>query len=67
MKANKKHKGGSGMQDLKSLLIELDQVNKNLDRIKNDPSYIEEKTKEVFKNRPKKDYSKDIADIMASL
>lgn len=54
-------------KSLINLLIELDQVNKNLDRIKNDPSYIEEKAKEVFKNRPKKDYSKDIADIMASL
>ena len=70
MKSNKTTERGTvgNMgKSLVNLLIELDQVNKNLDRIKNDPSYIEEKTKEVFKNRPKKDYSKDIADIMASL
>ena len=54
-------------KSLVNLLIEWDQVNKNLDRIKNDPSYIEEKTKEVFKNYKKRDYSKEIDAIMSIL
>lgn len=51
-------------KDLVSLLIELDQVNGRLDKIGNDPSYIEEKTKEVFKNHQKRDYTKELNAII---
>lgn len=51
-------------KDLFSLLMELNQVNGRLDRIKNDPSYIEEKTKEVFKNHQKRDYTKELNAII---
>lgn len=53
-------------KSLIELLTDLDQVNRNLDRIKNDPSYIEEKTREVFKNHKTPDYQKDITAILAS-
>lgn len=53
-------------KDLFSLLMELSQVNQKLDRIKNDPSYIEEKTKEVFKNHQKRDYTKELNAIIDS-
>lgn len=52
------------MKDLKTLLIELDQVNRRLDRIKNDPEYIEQKAKEVFGDKPKRDYSSELNAIM---
>lgn len=53
-------------KDLFSLLVELDQVNGRLDRIKNDPDYIEEKTREVFKNHQKRDYAKELIAIIDS-
>jgi len=53
-------------KSLIELLSDLDRVNRNIDRIKNDPSYIEEKTREVFKNHKALDYQKDIAAILAS-
>lgn len=52
--------------DLFSLLMELNQVNGKLDRIKNDTDYIEEKTKEVFKNHQKRDYTKELNAIIDS-
>lgn len=51
-------------KDLVSLLMELNQVNRKLDRIKNDPDYIEEKTREVFKNHQKRDYAKELNAII---
>lgn len=51
-------------KDLVSLLMELNQVNRKLDRIKNDPDYIREKTDEIFKNRPKRDYTKELNAII---
>lgn len=51
-------------KDLFSLLMELNQVNRKLDRIKNDPDYIREKTDEIFKNRPKRDYTKELNAII---
>lgn len=51
-------------KDLFSLLVELDQVNGRLDGIKNDPDYIEEKTREVFKNHQKRDYTKELNAII---
>lgn len=51
-------------KDLVSLLMELNQVNRRLDRIKNDPDYIEEKTREVFKNHQKRDYTKELNAII---
>lgn len=53
-------------KSLIELLTDLDQVNRNLDRIKNDPSYIEEKTREIFKNHKSPDYQKERAAILAS-
>ena len=53
-------------KDLFSLLMELSQVNQKLDRIKNDPDYIEEKTREVFKNHQKRDYTKELNAIIDS-
>lgn len=50
--------------DLVSLLIELNQVNRKLDRIKNDPDYIRERTEEIFKDRPKRDYKKELTAII---
>lgn len=50
--------------DLVSLLMELNQVNKKLDRIKKDPDYIREKTDEIFKDRPKRDYKKELNAII---
>lgn len=35
-------------KSLTELIIELEEVNRTLDKIKNDPSYIEEKVKQVF-------------------
>lgn len=54
----------TGEKDLVSLLMELSQVNRKLDRIKNDPDYIEEKAKEVFKNHQKRDYIKELNAII---
>ena len=54
----------TGEKDLFSLLAELSQVNRKLDRIKNDPDYIEEKTREVFKNHQKRDYTKELNAII---
>ncbi len=51
-------------KDLFSLLVELDQVNGRLDRIKKDPDYIEEKAREVFKNHQKRDYTKELNAII---
>lgn len=51
-------------KDLVSLLVELNQVNRKLDRIKNDPDYIKEKTREVFKNHQKRDYTKELNAII---
>lgn len=51
-------------KDLFSLLMELNQVNGKLDRIKNDPDYIREKTDEIFKDRPKRDYKKELTAII---
>lgn len=48
------------MDSLKNLLIELDQVNKRLEQVK-DPDYIERRCKEVFGG---KDYA---ADMMANI
>lgn len=53
-------------KDLFSLLAELNQINRKLDRIKNDPDYIEEKTREVFKNHQKRDYTKELNTIIDS-
>ena len=53
--------------DLVSLLIELNQVNRKLDRIKNDPDYIRERTNEIFKDRPKRDYKKELNTIINNL
>ena len=51
-------------KDLVSLLIELDQVNRKLDRIKNDPDYIREETEKIFKDRPKRGYKKELNAII---
>lgn len=48
------------MKTLTELLIEWDTVNKKLDKIQNDPTYIDNKVKEVFGN---KKYTPDKADI----
>ena len=37
------------MKDLKTLLIELDECSRQLEKIK-DPEYIEKRSREVFKN-----------------
>ena len=49
------------------LIIDLENVNRRLDRIKNDPGYIEKITEKVFRDRPKRDTRKDIEKIMTLL
>ena len=48
------------MKDVKTLLIELEEVKANLERIKKDSSYIEEKAGQIFKN---KKYSLSVDEI----
>ena len=50
--------------NLTELLIELDAVNKRLDRIENDPDYIKEKAAAIFKG---KSYGPDPEAIKAIL
>lgn len=48
---------------LPELLIELDRINKEIERIRNDEEYIERKTKEIFGNKKYYDREKAAADI----
>lgn len=48
--------------NIKELMIELDTVNRNLDRIANDPEYIKQKADEIYKG---KSYKTDPAAIQA--
>lgn len=48
------------MKDIKKLLIELEEVSANLERIKKDSSYIEEKAARIYKN---KKYSLSVDEI----
>lgn len=48
------------MKDIKNLLIELEEVSANLERIKKDSSYIEEKAAQIYKN---KKYSLSVDEI----
>jgi hypothetical protein len=48
------------MKNIKTLLIELEEVIANLERIKNDSSYIEEKAGQIYKN---KKYSLSVDEI----
>lgn len=52
------------MKDLKTLLIELDEVQRKLYRIQNDPQYIEERAKAIFKDKPRRDYTAEIENIL---
>lgn len=54
------------MQDLKSLLIQLDQVNKKIDKIQNDPNYIKKESERVFRNHKKRDHSKELNAIIST-
>ena len=53
--------------NLYQLVIELEAVNNRLDRIKNDPEYIRKETDRIFKDRPRRDHSKEIAAIIDAL
>lgn len=51
-------------KDIVSLCIELDQINNRLDKIKNDPNYIDGIVKKVYNGKPKRDYSKELQNII---
>lgn len=55
------------MKDLKTLLIELNEVSNSLELIQNSPEYINQRVKEVFKDRPKRDYNKEINALLNTL
>lgn len=52
-------------KDLYSLIIDLENVNRNLDRIKTDPDYISKKAESIFGNK-KRDHSQEIKAILDS-
>ena len=52
------------MKDLKTLLIELDECNRKIDRIQTDSEYISGKVKEIWKDKPKRDYTRQINAII---
>ena len=58
---------GEKMKDLKTLLIELNEVSNSLELIQNSPEYINQRVKEVFKDRPKRDYNKEINALLNTL
>ena len=53
--------------NLYDLIIELETVNRELDRIKNDPDYIKQETARIFGNKPRRDHKKEIAAIIDAL
>jgi hypothetical protein len=55
------------MKDLRVLLIELNEVNSAIDKIQNDPAYIDQRAHEIFKDKPRKDHRADIEKIAALL
>ena len=48
------------------LLIELDQTNRRLDRLHNDPAYLAAKVREIFPENKaqRKDYTEEIRSIL---
>ena len=54
-------------KNLVDLVLELEKVNARLDKIKKDPDYIKKKADQVFKDRPRRDYSSEINAIINSL
>lgn len=54
-------------KNLFELLIEYQEVNTRLDKIRNDPDYINNKVKEIWKDKPQRDHSKEIEAITNSL
>ena len=46
------------------LIIDLQAVNARLDKIRNDPAYIDQEVKKIFGNRPTKDHTAEIRAIL---
>lgn len=51
-------------KSLLELVIELDEINRKIERIKTDDEYIKQKSNEIFKNRKSRDYSKELQEII---
>lgn len=53
-------------QDLTALLIAYDETRRKIERIQNDPEYIEQRAREIFKDREPHDYTAEINAILSA-